>query len=391
MGQRIESPLYKKYPSVHKNYIFGLWMRLFGTTAYWVFAFYVSGGNVDAFVYYRYANLFTERFLSGDFSPLYNPAIWRNGQFFHTNFVSYPASFFQIITFDNRFGIYLLFSLVCFTGLSMMLKGFLQYYTYPDYKKLSFFVFMFPAVWFWTSTIGKDAFMFLGLAFIVQGLSTQRIKYTWLVIGVFIIYAFRPPVALIVCLCLGLTFAFSIKDSLLVRGFKIVLGLGILLFIFNYISANYEVEVLDAESVAEFQNKHLRNNNYGGSKLEQKSGGLASIPRGMVDILMRPFLWEINNFSSLLASLEINLMLFLVYRNFSVVKRFVKNAFKDNLSKFILSFVVLFAAITGLVENNLGLIARHRSILFPLVFAMVFHYSKKQHMAYLLKRKKQLV
>jgi len=365
----------KKYKSLNKVYSWGIAFRVIGTATYIIYALYFSGGAVDAFIYDNYASTFADYFSHWDFSPLTDEKLWRNGQFFYTNFVAYPAAFFIILTLNSTFGIYLLFSLVCFTGLVLLFKSFVINYEGLEVRKMAMLLFLFPALWFWTSTIGKDAFMFLGIGLICYGISNTNLNYFYIAIGLFTLYAFRPPTAYMALIALAAFFILNSHDPVFTKLLKIVVGVVLLLFILNYISELWGVEDFSNESIIELQSDVLRNNNYGSGVLEQKSGGLASIPRGIVDVVARPFLWESSNLLSLASALEINFMLLILLLNRRSVLTFIRHSLQHRLSTFALSFIVIYILSVGIFENNIGLIARHRTIMFPFLFLMAYSYA----------------
>lgn len=369
----------KKYHSLNRIYTWGIAFRVVGTLAYLAYAVYFSGGSVDAFIYDNYAAIFAEYFSRWDFSPFTNEKLWRNGQLFHTNFVSYPAALFMLLTFNSTFGIYLLFSLVCFTGLVLLFRSFVINYERLEVKKISLFLFLFPALWFWTSTIGKDAFMFLGMGFICFGISNKNLNYFYIALGVFTLYAFRPPTAYMAIIALAALFILNSNDTFLIKLVKIGAGTVLLLFILNYISDQWGVEDFSNESITELQSDVLRNNDYGTGALEKKSGGLASVPRGVIDVLARPFLWESTNPLTLASALEINFMLLILFLNRKSVGQFIRYSLQNRLSTFALSFLFIYILSVGIFENNIGLIARHRTILFPFLFLMAYAYTQPLH------------
>jgi hypothetical protein len=146
----------------------------------------------------------------------------------------------------------------------------------------------------------------------------------------------------------------------------------------NYLSEKWGIEEITTESIAELQQGTLRNNDYGAGALESKGGGLSSIPRGIVDVLARPFIWEISNPLTLASALEINFVLLLLFLNRSSVKSFFQRSLRHRLSTFILAFVLIYVLSVGIFENNIGLIARHRSLIFPFLFIMAYGYYHKR-------------
>lgn len=237
-----------------------------------------------------------------------------------------------------------------------------------DQPNLMLWILLFPALWFWTSTIGKDAFMFLGMGIVSIGIQNKRLNYIYIVIGLAILYAFRPPTAYVVVLALGSFFILNIKDNWLIRIFKITAGLMVIILLANYLSDQWGVEEFSNEELTELQSGTLRNNEYGTGVLGEKSGGISSIPSGIVDVLARPFLWEIRNVFTAAAAIEINAVLLLLIIRRKSVMRFIKDSLSHRLSTFVLAFVFIYVVTVGLFENNIGLIARHRAIIFPFLF-----------------------
>lgn len=369
---------------------YGVFFRIAGTATYIFYAYNFSGGGVDAWIYDNYAAEFASYFRRLDLSPFYDERLWRNGEFFYTNFVAYPAAIFMIFTFDNEFGTFLLFSSICFIGLCFLFLSFRTNYYFLNEKSMLIWLLFFPALWFWTSTIGKDAFMFLGMGIMCLGITNRRLNYVYILLGLFVLYAFRPPTAYVALIALGTYFVLNLRDNILVKMIKVALGLGIIILLANYLSDLWGLEEFTNEQIAELQQGTLRHNAYGGGVLDEKRGGLTSIPRGIVDVLMRPFIWEIRNPLTLASSLEINsVLLLLIWKRKSVVT-FIKRSLTNRLSTFVISFVLVYVITVGLFENNIGLIARHRTIIFPFLFLIAFSEDMKIKHAFLKLRKSQI-
>lgn len=388
----IKKDAIKESDALNSIYNYGVFVRVLGTGIYLIYAYNFSGGSVDAFVYDNYAAEFAKYFMQFDLSPFTNEKLWRGGEFFYTNFVAYPAAIFMILTFASDFGIYLLFSLICFIGLVSTFYAFRKNYVFLHQRKILTWLLMFPALWFWTSTIGKDAFMFLGIGLTCLGITNYKLNYFLIAFGVFVLYAFRPPAAYIALLALGSFFVINVNDTPLLRLVKIAIGIFLIINLLNYLSDKWGVEDFTNESLTELQSGTLRYNNYGTAALEEKGGGITSIPRGILDVLARPFIWESGSLLTFASALEINSVLLLLWIRRRSVKLFFKNGLKHRLSTFVLSFVLIYVVSVGLFENNIGLIARHRSIIFPFLFLMAFAYDETVQGAYinLIKRKKMI-
>lgn len=367
-------PDWRQFPHLRTPYNWGVFMRIVGTLAYLYYAYFLTSGNVDAFIYDNWAEFFAGYFINGDFSPFYDPSLYRDGQLFYTNFVAYPAAFFLIITGNSTFGIFLLFSMVCFLGLVLMLKSFYINFPHLDRYRVTLYVLLFPAVWFWTSTIGKDAFVFLGVGVVCSGFRNDRMSYVRFILGIATIYAFRPPVAYMTLLALSALFIFNFKDSFLIKLVKTAVGIYLIIVLFDFLSEEWKIENISNETITELQAGTLRNNDYGTGALEEKSGGVESIPRGIVDVMMRPFIWETRDITTFFASLEISFMLIILFLKRRSLMLFIKSMVSNRLSTFVGAFVIIYVISAGLFENNIGLIARHRSIIFPFLFLAAYSF-----------------
>lgn len=382
LARWLKSDTVRRNQKLNIFFDWGVALRVLGTLVYLAYAYNFSGGGVDAFVYDNWAQKFANYFREFDFSPFYDQRLWRNGQLFYTNFVAYPAAIFTIVTFDNEFGIYLLFSAICFAGLILLFSAFRKNYFLLDLPNILLWLLFFPALWFWTSTIGKDAFMFLGMGILCMGISNRKLNYLYIFIGLIVLYAFRPPAAYVALIALGSFFILNLKDSLMVRILKITAGVVIIVLLANYLSELWGIEEFSNKELTELQRGTLRNSQYGTGALDEKSGGITSIPSGVIDVLARPFLWEIRNAFTAASALEINIVLILLlYRRRSVL-RFIKDGLNHRLSTFILAFIFTYVVTVGLFENNIGLIARHRAIIFPFLFLMAFAYDDKVNRTY---------
>lgn len=389
IGFSIKPKSFTHSNSLSSIYNFGLFMRIIGTIGYIVYAYNFSDGSVDAWIYDNYATIYADYFRRFDFSPFTEETLWRGKEFFYTNFVAYPAAIFMILVLDNEFGVYLLFSTVCFVGLVLLFKSFQKNYFFLDQSGILLWFLFFPALWFWTSTIGKDAFMFLGVGVVCLGISNKSLNYVLILLGIAILYAFRPPTAYVTILALGSFFILNLKDSWLMRIFKIAIGLAVIVFLANYLSNEWGVEEFSNEELAELQSGTLKYNEFGSGVLDDKSGGITSIPSGIIDVLARPFLWEIRNVATAAASLEITALLILLFIKRKSIYEFISNCLVHRLSTFILAFVIIYAVTVGFFENNIGLIARHRAIIFPFLFVMAFSYDERVKRKYMLFKRNQ--
>jgi hypothetical protein len=346
--------------------------RIIGTICYFVFAFYFTNGNVDAFVYETWGSRFADYFTSFDFRPIYDPSMYRGGEFFYTNFVNYPTALFLMITNGDELTVYYIYSLISFTGILYFIKALaIHEQIKVSASTLKLFIII-PAFWFWNSTIGKDAFQFLGFGIFVYGLVYRQkgFKKIFIILfGIFINYAVRPPFALLLIMCWAGSYFINFKDKGLIKFLKIGVGIAIAFVAIYFIQERLQVENLSVENLNDKAQHYQRGTDYGSGKIGGNSLTPGGIVMSYVNVLMRPFPWEFRSFSFLLAGIEIYIVLYLFLKSLKTIN------FRLPIVKFFIFWILILGLVLGLSENNIGTLARHRSLI---IFAVIglYHLGK---------------
>ena len=91
----------------------------------------------------------------------------------------------------------------------------------------------------------------------------------------------------------------------------------------------------------------------------------------MVNVLFRPFIWEAHNVTALVSALEVMLIWGLVWRRRSRLRGALSMWRRHRMLRFAIPFVLLYVVALGMNLSNLGLVARQRVLVFPLLFLVV--------------------
>lgn len=356
------------------------WIRLVGAVAYFVFAYYLSNGSVDAFVYDNWGTAFADSFAEGDFSPLFDESQWRNGQFLGTNFVGYPNALFFLITVYDTLTTYYLFSLAAWLGIMVMLVGVAKQIGGPLFQKALWWMVLIPSLWFWNSAIGKDAFSFLGAGLVAFGVAHKQLqqRILWIGLGVAVSYFFRQPFGLLLLMAVGASVLFDRKVSNQQRAILAGAGVLVLLLTFQTVKSYMGVQSLEAAEVNAQLESMYQNTNFGGGVIESKTFSPQGIVQSYIDVFLRPFPWEIRSVTYLLAFVETALVALLLYRMIFRMQ-FVRQFREDNLFRFFVVSTVLFGLAVGLTEVNIGIILRHRSVIHLFVVGAYILVASKQY------------
>ncbi|MBO6495360.1 MAG: hypothetical protein JJ978_07335 [Roseivirga sp.] len=359
-------------------------IRIVAVLAYAFVSFAIYGGGADPVVYFRWGQRFVEYFKQFDLSPFYDRDLWRGPAFTGTNFVGYPAAIMILFVGESFRGTWLLYSSLCLFGLFFFAKVFYRAYGGIEYKSYLYILLLYPSLWFWTANVSKDTWMFFGVAIFLTGMVSKQRKQSIYAMGFGLLWCYlvRPQMAAMI--------AFALAGAYFLSTLKKLTFQNVFIMIVAVAGALYFLSVVGVEDVTEvttFAEETQRKSSYGGSEISLSQGPLKFI-QAPVNILLRPFPWEVGGFLQIISFVDIYFIWFLAFRNWSSVKRSFKMIRKDRLIAFCFIFIGLFAVGAGLALVNLGLIARQRIILYPFMFMIIYAYSDKR-VAFLRKKRQQ--
>ncbi|HEY9117568.1 MAG TPA: hypothetical protein VIN11_07065, partial [Roseivirga sp.] len=338
----------KKFQNLVTNAII---IRILGVLAYAFVALTIYKGSADPVVYFRWGKTFADYFKQFDFSPLFDPEKWRGPAFTGTNFVGYPAALMILIIGESYRGTWLLYSSLCIVGYFWIAKVFYRAYGGIDYKRLLLLLLFSPSLWFWTANISKDTWMIFGVSLFLTGMVSQNRKPSIYIMALGLLWCFlvRPQLAAIL--------AFALAGSYFLGTLKKLTFKNVFVLIVSVIGAFYFLSVIGVEDVTEitdFAQETQRKSSYGGSEISLSAGPLKFI-QAPINILFRPFPWEVDGVLQIFSFIDIYFIWFLAIRNWNSVKRSVMMVRKDRLIAFSFIFIVLFSVGAGLALVNLGL------------------------------------
>lgn len=361
-----------------------IFIRIFAVMAYAFVAFGIYRGGADPVVYYRWGIIFADYFRQFDLSPFFDSDTWRGPAFTGTNFVGYPAAILTLIVGESYRGTWLVFSALCLSALFYFAKVFYRAYGGIDYKDYLYILLIYPSLWFWTANVSKDTWMFFGVAVFLTGMVNKKQKQSLLIMafGLFWCYLVRPQVAAML--------AFSLAGAYFLGSFKKLNFQNIFVLVIASVGALYFLSVVgvsDITEIGEFAQDQQRKSSYGGSQISAVSGPLRFI-QAPINVLLRPFPWEVGGFLQIISFFDIYFIWFLVFKHWGAVKRAFFSIRRDRLIAFCFVFIALFAVGAGLALVNIGLIARQRIILYPFMFMIIYAYSDKR-MSFLRRKRKE--
>jgi hypothetical protein len=355
--------------------IAALGLRVVGSFARLTVLEELYGGGGDATGYFGHGLRFAEAVWQGDLAAWgAGSGPWRGGSLVGTQFVRYVTGVIVTFVGPTKFGVTLVFSLLALGGLVALAVTFHRNWPAVPVARYARWIWLFPSLWFWPSSIGKEALVLCGLGLAVFGYAggAARIRWLPLAAGSAFVFAVRPEMAgvllgsLVIAEIAGLRGRWTLRRSIEVAAVAILGLAGV-----RFVATELGVEGLDPANVTDYVESEPARRLGGGSGISPPTVGLAGVPGALLNTLARPFPWESRGAAQMLASAEVGaLWLILLIRRRRVIAAL--RAWRANrFLRFAVVFTALYAVGLGMTAANLGLITRQRVLLLPFVFLLL--------------------
>lgn len=228
-----------------------------------------------------------------------------------------------------------------------------------------------PNVHFWTTGVGKEAFLWLGLILVLVGAERIRQKWWYLVLGLLLSLMVRPIQGLLLCVAaLGvLPFHPELRDQcrrLLPLAAILIVGIGAYRWIQGSLQYGFHFRWIG--ELLSWQQQYLKS--FGGNSSLPMSE--YSLPEKLAAVFFRPYPWEAEGFWSVAASLE-NTLFFLVLSGGCWAWYQTKERFSvPVVYRISLVYGLLLSLLFAFSLNNLGIFMRMKSI-YSLLFICFFY------------------
>jgi hypothetical protein len=402
----INNKINKKTPHLKKYFMWGIYLRFFGSIAFGiVYTFFYAGDTNNYFG--NGSHIIWEAFLENPETGLSiifsDPEAFNIDNLYYTNQMVLWNGSSSIIKFSGLVGLFtfhtylvnsVIFSLFCFSGLWMMYITLLGYYPHL-YKKLAIAFIFFPSLIFWGSGVMKDPLSLGALCWAFYAWHSAFIKkeniiksiaifsFAFWVISIYktyILLSFLPAAALYVFLNSNS----KIKNSATRTVAKpVFMLLAIMISYFGIIKftegSEYDLETLAYKSSITYgwikYSSNINSSVYDIGEMDGTIIGMVrALPQAINVSLFRPYIWEVKNIFMLLSSFE---SIFTFILTITVIyKGGIKNVLqlinKDPLINFLVLFSLVFAFGTGVSTGNFGTLVRYKIPLIPFYLSAMF-------------------
>ncbi|OZC03418.1 hypothetical protein [Rubricoccus marinus] len=349
------------------------WLLWGGLAARVVGVLLRDGIKADAIRYYKLAGSHALHFAQFDFSPFWDSTQWWGGRdWMGSNIIPYPAGFIMVFLGQNIMAVFFAYALIAFVGLLCYVRAFENSLPRASSTGYMAWICLFPSLWFWPSSIGKEALMTfgLGVATLAYLRYDGRTRWALLVAGLSVVFVIRPQVVAVFAMAMVLSTFLDFKrwTPLRILQGAALLGIG---FAMMWYSLRFAVEMDGVGTVEDYVATNANNSTQGGSEVGAASMSPVGVFVSILNVLFRPFLWEAHNVTAAFAAIEVSMMWGIIFvRRRQIAAMF--RVWRNHLAlRFAIPFTALYVIALGMNLGNLGIIARQRVLVFPLFFLIV--------------------
>src|SRR5262249_48883686 len=134
-----------------------------------------------------------------------------------TGGMRYVTGIVEVVTNNNEFATFLVFTWLAFVGCYLMYEAFATAMPNGDQRRYALLIFFWPSLVFWTSSISKDGWLLfsMGLASlgVARVLTRQRGGYVLFLVGSFLASLVRPHIAMLALVAFGIALLLGRRRS----------------------------------------------------------------------------------------------------------------------------------------------------------------------------------
>lgn len=344
-------------------------LKCLATVARWALT-----GNADASAYDDEGARLALSYQRGDFGA----DLGRD--FIGTGFIRALTGALYAVTGPSIVVGYAFYSFLGFWGLYYFYRAFEAGMPHGDHRRYALLVLLLPSTLFWSSGLGKDAWMTFGLGLAAFGsarlLSHRSGWFLPIVAGLLATGVVRPPItaAFVAGLAAAVAIRRSLKGADALAPLKRVAHVGVVLalavFVVGRASEFLRIDEVSSGEVEKATAFTVQQTSQGGSAFHADPvTSPLDMPGAILTVLFRPFLIEADSLTVLVAALEGTLLMTLLVLAFPRFRRLVTDIRHSPYLLLCMAFVLIFAYGYSNI-GNFGILTRQRVQVLP--FFLVF-------------------
>jgi hypothetical protein len=348
--------------------IAGALFRIVGVIARYTMIFDLYDGGSDAVGYFERGTVIAQHLRALDFSIFAADAGNRE---WGTQALRYISGIVLTFVGPSVRGSFLVFSSFAFIGLVCTVVAFGRANGTRSMRNAALLLFFWPTLWFWPSSMGKEAVLLLAVGIVTLGYvgRQERINWVLLAAGLALAMIIRPHLAgvLAVSVCVA---EWTSREWSARRLTQAIVASAFSMWALIHALDLMGLGGADVDAFETFMLDAAGNTNQGGSAFE-RAGAVMAIPMSFLNILCRPFITEARSPMAIVSSLEMMTLWVLAIRNRRNLKASLQTWRTNRLMRFAVPFSLLYVLMIGMTFQNFGIIARQRTLVMPAVLIVI--------------------
>ncbi|MFN2538029.1 MAG: hypothetical protein ABR549_07740 [Mycobacteriales bacterium] len=352
----------------------GLIVKLLGSVALYALDQQVYTGSSDALGYADDGAVYADQLHAG--------YLHVSGSLWGTTFIGVVTGLLFYVTGPTALGGFLVFSWLGFWGLVLFYRAFVLAVPNGDGRRYARLLFFLPSLAFWSSTIGKEAWMTLALGLCAYGaaraLTDRRGGLLLVAVGVALAALARPHIAPLALIAITLAYVVRARGQTrhgALRPLRTLVGITVLIIgcglVITQAKDYLAVGGVDSKSIRAVVLESGQRSTSGGSSFHAHPvASPLDLPQAFVTVLFRPFATEAHNSQALASAAEGSLLLLLLvasWPRWSGVLRRLRQAPYVLVS--LVTTLLFVYALSG--YSNFGLLARQRVQVYPFFLVLL--------------------
>ena len=297
-----------------------------------------------------------------------------------TGWIRYVSGITHAFVIDDMFVTFMIFTLLSFLGAFLCYRAFVRAVPEGDHRRYALLVFLWPALLYWPSSIGKEAWMIFGLGVASWGVSrivtaSAGIGLVVTVVGLGICSLVRPHIALMILVGLGVALLARPRSRSTFRlTGRIVIVVVLLIggsIIVERTSDVLKIDLTGAEGITTALVETQEQTEQGGAKFDAAVVRTPlDYPVAFVTVWFRPLPIEVDDATGLLSAAENLALIVLVVLSWRRIIGLPRNLLRVPYATYSAAYSLVFVYAFSVIAN-FGILARQRTQGLVLFFVLL--------------------
>ncbi len=362
-------------PRLARLLVVALVLKMLGAVIRYGVAFDVYGGQADAKAYDKAGRVLAQGFRSGHL-------LFGHGAISNTHFIEIVTGVVYTIIGPTQLGGFFVFSWLGFLGLFFFYRAFALAVPHGDQRRYARLLLFMPSLLFWSSAIGKEAWMTFTLGMVAYGaakaFTRTPLGFVYLALGLEGTERVRPHMALLILG--GLLPAYLLrrapkfsdqkkKQSLKIIG--ILALIGAIVVTLGGVEQRFKVSTADSASVnAVFDTTAAQTQQGGSSFTPTRVHSPVQFPMAFLTVMFRPFPYEAGSTQGVVSALEGTCLLLIMLLSVKRLRQIPRELARTPYIVFALVYTLVFVFAFSTI-GNFGILVRQRVQVYPLFFVLL--------------------